>query len=760
MPQLRFTLRVQRENGKPLKNPREYHGAYFETHNHSTFAWVAPEVPAARPLHNCTIALHPNGVSVMGFERDGESYGYQEWWLVPEPGGAPEVAEDAAPTGEAVVRPAPGRFEWTPDMALGVEAVDAGHRTLLGHAARLAELAEAGDRAAMRVPLTDLIEEAVYNFAREEGLLDYADFPATNAHRHRHEVFLDSLRAVRNRLATEPEAADPDALLSILDEWIADHVRDADRQWVPYVRPARAGAGAAPDAEAPSDGWLEEESGFAASIEGDAPIELPDEDLEHLFEDTGGEDADVLDIDMRAILGREERTVPGPELEDGPDSGPVEGDAATEDDGFDDLVGGGGPTGKWDDIDLDSAAADETLTIGPPDDEVPAEKPLDELISDLGPLEDDAPDLSLLGEEEEEEAEDAGPPADAPLEDVPAEAGPDRPDAPEDALPPFDPRHPERPDGSLAWREEMSVGVPELDAEHKDMLEAAERLRRAREETDPQRRQSVVGGVLAFLAAYTETHFEREARIMEAVDYPQAMAHAKVHRELKEVVHELKAQFDGAPASVDLDLVYEFLRTWLVQHILKDDRGMMPFMSGNPVALAAASLDGEGDLLDDLAAAGAAMSDDVPAAAPDAGLPGPADAGDAEPDPVPAMDAEDDMIAFDDIDLSDDTAEGDQMVAVGAGDPTSAGDDGGFGVASDELLSFADADGVEGWDLPSGDAETPDAPDGEPADDEDPGDPAEPVGVDALDRLADVESLMESIRELVRRTEEIGTEKE
>jgi len=84
MAQLKFTLHIQRKDGKAQAQAQEIPDVFFETHNQITFAWLSEGVPATRPLHNSTIALHPNGVSISGFERESDTFHFQEWWLIPQ----------------------------------------------------------------------------------------------------------------------------------------------------------------------------------------------------------------------------------------------------------------------------------------------------------------------------------------------------------------------------------------------------------------------------------------------------------------------------------------------------------------------------------------------------------------------------------------------------------------------------------------------------------------------------------------------------
>ncbi|MGB0748254.1 MAG: bacteriohemerythrin, partial [Magnetospiraceae bacterium] len=124
MAQLRFTLHVQRKEGKALNLAQEFRDVYFETHNQITFSWITEGVPATRPLHNSAVALHPNGISISGFERDGDSFNYQEWWLIPqaatelgqtEPDLMQSTRTPAAPTLAAAAGPAPAPTPVAPE---------------------------------------------------------------------------------------------------------------------------------------------------------------------------------------------------------------------------------------------------------------------------------------------------------------------------------------------------------------------------------------------------------------------------------------------------------------------------------------------------------------------------------------------------------------------------------------------------------------------------------------------------------------------
>ncbi|CCQ73894.1 bacteriohemerythrin [Magnetospira sp. QH-2] len=746
MPQLLFTLRVQRENGKPLKNPRECRGVYFETHNQSTFAWSSPETPAARPLHNATIALHPNGVSVIGFEREGDTYVYQEWWMLPE---ALEAAETTPDEPIAESSPRRPRFQWDDGLVLGTEAVDEGHRVLVDQAARLDDLATNGDLDGFRMLVGEMIDDGIYNFAREEGLLDYGNYPGLEAHRLRHESLLNQMRRHQD------EEGDPRDLLDLLADWIDRHIRTEDPDWVPYLT-------AETDASAPiraveaetEDGsdWFEDDS---LDPEPTSVIAEPvSEDAMPLVEDLP--ESEEEDLDLGSMLfdcgdeGIEDREPVAPDSEDN-EPGLGHHLMGTDDD--------------------DQGLVDDELLI------------------------DDVPEADGLSDGDSE---------DLLLDDEPES---DTPSAEEAVL--------ATDSGRIQWTDDMSVGLEPVDNDHRVMLDLINELHEVKESDSPLEREEVMGSVLNALVEYTDYHFEREQRIMEAVEYSETATHLKTHDDMKEIVHSLKDQFDIQPETVDLELMYEFLRTWLIQHILKDDMAYAPLVRDNEAAeVAAQSLLFSDDELDDdsenlfeslsdasaAAASVAAKAEMVareeaaPTAQPDEPMSDepmsdeilmddldedPQDdllidepeTGDVEPEPIDVIEPEimapepdvgaDDVLDLDasmmvDVDDAvllddDDLPEEDDSDSIDINElddilNQTNKDDGQAVVAGFEAIGAAAED--EG--LLDPEVEISASPG---SGEDDVGEPLEPIEMDGLAELADMESLMASIQDLVRRTE-------
>lgn len=115
----------------------------------------------------------------------------------------------------------------------------------------------------------------------------------------------------------------------------------------------------------------------------------------------------------------------------------------------------------------------------------------------------------------------------------------------------------------IVWSSAIEVGVPEIDADHRILVEL---LNRASEAVDHDEALSILGD----LECYAEQHFEREERLMEAHAYEFLDEHRREHQllffDVKNFIEDLMA------GKGQIGDVTEFLRKWLLNHIAGEDR--------------------------------------------------------------------------------------------------------------------------------------------------------------------------------------------
>jgi len=125
----------------------------------------------------------------------------------------------------------------------------------------------------------------------------------------------------------------------------------------------------------------------------------------------------------------------------------------------------------------------------------------------------------------------------------------------------------------VEWKESYTVGVGELDDDHKRLIELINRFQTAYkyhtgEEFELQ--------ALNELVDYTRYHFEREEKMMEEADYPDLEEHKEKHRSMIAKVGRFQKEYQQSGHEA-LDGVASFLSEWLIDHINGTDKKYTPF---------------------------------------------------------------------------------------------------------------------------------------------------------------------------------------
>ena len=119
----------------------------------------------------------------------------------------------------------------------------------------------------------------------------------------------------------------------------------------------------------------------------------------------------------------------------------------------------------------------------------------------------------------------------------------------------------------VKWDDSYSLELPEIDAQHRTLLELINSLWQAI--VTQTSAEHLLPHVEA-LDRYTLTHFAEEEQFMLASGYPRLEEHRAAHRSFEQRIAGEKAiVLDGG--FVRLDLV-RFLNDWLINHILVVDK--------------------------------------------------------------------------------------------------------------------------------------------------------------------------------------------
>lgn len=127
----------------------------------------------------------------------------------------------------------------------------------------------------------------------------------------------------------------------------------------------------------------------------------------------------------------------------------------------------------------------------------------------------------------------------------------------------------------VEWTDELSVGIEEIDEQHKVLVNLINRLfdETVVHQADP----SVMDEILHELIEYTVIHFAVEESLFRIFDYPETELHTRHHDELKAQVLDIQKKVKLREAVVNTELLI-FLKKWLENHILHEDKRYGPFL--------------------------------------------------------------------------------------------------------------------------------------------------------------------------------------
>lgn len=126
----------------------------------------------------------------------------------------------------------------------------------------------------------------------------------------------------------------------------------------------------------------------------------------------------------------------------------------------------------------------------------------------------------------------------------------------------------------IEWSDALSIGVEEVDQQHKGLAQMVNELNGA-----------IHGGwgkeardeIIVKLVEYTRVHFATEESLMSISSYPHLKEHKKQHENLIDMVKAYIKKYDENPEASNYEFLF-FLKKWLVEHIMKDDKLMGEYL--------------------------------------------------------------------------------------------------------------------------------------------------------------------------------------
>lgn len=125
------------------------------------------------------------------------------------------------------------------------------------------------------------------------------------------------------------------------------------------------------------------------------------------------------------------------------------------------------------------------------------------------------------------------------------------------------------------WREHLSVGVEEIDSQHRELFD---RFNAFFEACEQDKGGGLAARLFDFLDKYFATHFADEEQFQRAIGYPDHERHREQHllfvREVASLKERLKSE---GPTKAVVATVNRVMIGWLIEHISGMDRALGRF---------------------------------------------------------------------------------------------------------------------------------------------------------------------------------------
>lgn len=136
---------------------------------------------------------------------------------------------------------------------------------------------------------------------------------------------------------------------------------------------------------------------------------------------------------------------------------------------------------------------------------------------------------------------------------------------------------------TIIWREQLRVGNDVIDDDHRHLIDIINRIGTGLKNDNP----FSIRTDLNCLHEYSLLHFEREEKIAFAAGYEHAPHLHQSHRILMERLAQIRKAVIDTEREWSPQLrreFHDFLRNWLIDHVIREDLQMKPLLQKFPPA--------------------------------------------------------------------------------------------------------------------------------------------------------------------------------
>lgn len=132
----------------------------------------------------------------------------------------------------------------------------------------------------------------------------------------------------------------------------------------------------------------------------------------------------------------------------------------------------------------------------------------------------------------------------------------------------------------MEWSDDYSIGIDVIDDQHQTLIGGITFLEDSLLDPDPAGRVGSLKTAIQGLNDYARMHFTVEEALMEILGYPGLSPHQHQHYAFFDYLDNLERRV--VTENVDPNEVINFLRDWLVRHIMHEDLAYAEYFRKRP----------------------------------------------------------------------------------------------------------------------------------------------------------------------------------
>jgi hemerythrin-like metal-binding protein len=129
------------------------------------------------------------------------------------------------------------------------------------------------------------------------------------------------------------------------------------------------------------------------------------------------------------------------------------------------------------------------------------------------------------------------------------------------------------------WEKAYDTGIASIDTQHKVIIKILNELY---DVVLVNKEEYKLADILNELVQYTVYHFEEEEKLMSKFNYDDFKQHKVEHQMFIEKIQSLGEGLNQGQPFLAFDLI-EFLKDWLIEHIMEADQGYVRFYKKNGI---------------------------------------------------------------------------------------------------------------------------------------------------------------------------------